>query len=75
MKKPQVYHIAGKNYVQGDDVDLSDEEIFDPSGRRITEQILDELLEESFVRGIGRPSLTAPAVHSPEVKDDHTSFN
>ena len=68
MKKPKVYHIAGKNYVQGRDVDLSDEEIFDATGRRITEKLLDELLEESFVRGIGRPSLTAPAVHSPEVK-------
>ena len=68
MRKPKVYRIAGKDYVQGKDVNLSKEAIFTTNGQRITEELLEEIVQESFVRGIGRPSLTAPTVHSPEIK-------
>ena len=68
MRKPKVYRIAGKDYVQGKDVNLSKEAIFSANGQRITEELLEEIVQESFVRGIGRPSLTAPTVHSPEIK-------
>lgn len=68
MRKAKVYRIAEKEYVQGRDIDLSKEALFNSKGQRITEELLDELIQESFVRGIGRPSLTAPTVHSPEIK-------
>lgn len=68
MRKPKVYRIAEKDYVQGRDIDLSEEALFNSKGQRITEELLDEIVHESLVRGIGRPSLTAPNVHSPEIK-------
>lgn len=68
MRKPPVYRIAGEDYVQGRDINLSKEKLFNSKGQRITEELLDEVVQESFVRGIGRPSLTAPTVHSPEIK-------
>ena len=68
MRKPPIYRIAGRDYVQGRDINLSKEKLFNSKGQRITEELLDEVVQESFVRGIGRPSLTAPTVHSPEIK-------
>lgn len=56
-------------YVSGPDVDRDSEVVLDQHGRRITERRA-QVLAEDAVRRVraGRPSLTAPGEHSPQVK-------
>ena len=39
MRKAKVYRIAEKDYVQGRDIDLSKEALFNSKGQRITEEL------------------------------------
>lgn len=56
------------NYVLGPDIDLDAEEVTDNTGRRITEARAEELGREAIAKAVGRPSLSAPGQHSPEIK-------
>ncbi len=55
-------------YTIGPDVDLDEEEIYTPSGHRLTDAVADEIAGDALrqVRA-GRPSLTGPGQHSPQV--------
>lgn len=56
-------------YTIGPEIDLDEEIVLDANGRRITEARAVEIANETLVRvGAGRPSLTAPGQHSPEIK-------
>ena len=58
-----------RRYVAGPDIDLDVETVTDKRGRRITERRAQEIAAETLVRaGVGRPSLSGPGTHSPEVK-------
>ncbi len=63
----EVITILGEKYVLGPDVDLDKEVILDGNGNRITNEMCEEIVEEVH-RVLGRPSLTAPKVVSPEIK-------
>lgn len=54
-------------YVLGRDIDLDTEVVLDKDGTRITEKRAQEIVQE-VINCVGRPSLTGPATHSPEVK-------
>ncbi|MDR0990653.1 MAG: ribbon-helix-helix protein, CopG family [Propionibacteriaceae bacterium] len=49
-----------------DTVDLETEQFYDTAGHRITEESNQRLVEEVH-RTIGRPSLTGPGQHSPQL--------
>lgn len=49
----------------GPDVDLERDDVRTTTGRRLTEEVVEEFVTEA--RSAGRPSLTAPGVHSPSV--------
>lgn len=55
-------------YTVGPDIDLNEEVVLDRDGQRITEERAQQIAEETLneVRR-GRPSLTAPGMHSPHV--------
>ncbi len=56
-------------YVAGPDIDLDVEIVTDKAGRRITERRAQQIAADTLVRaGVGRPSLTRPGAHSPEIK-------
>jgi hypothetical protein len=55
-------------YTFGPDIDLDREVILDKDGRRITEARAEQIVEEVIEAVFGRPSLTSPGKHSPEVK-------
>lgn len=55
-------------YVLGPDVDLDAEEIIDSTGQRITEARAEQLGRDAIDKVVGRPSLSAPGQHSPEIK-------
>jgi hypothetical protein len=57
-----------QKYTLGPDVDLDQEVILDKAGRRITEARAEEMVKEVLEAVYGRPSLTSPGKHSPEVK-------
>ncbi len=58
-----------RKYVLGPDVDLDQEVVLDKSGRRVTEADAERIAEETLqALGRGRPSLTGPGEHSPEIK-------
>ena len=58
-----------RKYVAGPDIDLDVEVVRDKKGRRITERRAQEIAAETLVKaGAGRPSLTGPGTHSPEIK-------
>ncbi len=58
-----------RKYVAGPDIDLDVEVVLDKKGRRITERRAQEIAAAALVKvGVGRPSLTGPGTHSPEVK-------
>lgn len=53
----------------GPDIDLDVEIVKDKKGRRITERRARAIAVETLVKaGVGRPSLTGPGSHSPEIK-------
>lgn len=54
-------------YELGRDIDLDTEVVLDKDGSRITEKRAQEIAKE-VINSVGRPSLTGPAMHSPEVK-------
>ena len=70
MAKKKVVEVLGKKYVWGPDIDFDKEVVLDQNGVRYTNARIDEMVREieEFGPYVGRPSLTAPAVHSPEVK-------
>ena len=52
----------------GADVDLEAEDVRTSTGRRLTDTVVDELVEAATeARGVGRPSLSSPGVRSPSV--------
>ena len=67
MAKKQTVTVLGVEYVLGPDVDLDKEVLLDGNGNRITNEMCEEIVEEVH-RVLGRPSLTAPKVVSPEIK-------
>ena len=62
--------ILGKAYVWGPDIDFDKEVVLDNNGERYTNARIDAMVKEIEEHGpyVGRPSLTAPTVHSPEIK-------
>lgn len=59
--------------------DISDESVILPSGRKLTEDIRQEIIEDTRrAARVGRPSLSQPGRHSPQIgvrlpEDDHTA--
>jgi len=53
--------------VVGPDINLDRTVVLDKDGSRITERRA-RVIAREVVNSVGRPSLTAPATHSPEVK-------
>ncbi len=49
-------------------VDLDDEIILDRNGKRVTSAYVERILKKDLGVIIGRPSLTGPKIHSPEIK-------
>lgn len=62
MKKAKVKYTIGRY------VDLDKEVVLDTNGRRITEARARQIAKEVHEFAVGRPSLTSPGVHSPEIK-------
>ena len=57
-------------YTLGPDIDLETEVVVDARGERITQARVEEMVREArqeHSRRAGRPSLSAPAEHSPHV--------
>jgi hypothetical protein len=56
-------------YVAGPDIDLDVEIVKDGKGRRLTERRARAIATNTLAKvGVGRPSLTGPGTHSPEIK-------
>lgn len=70
MKQVQVKGPDGirRTYVLGPDVDLDNEVVIMPTGERLTNAVVDRIVDEVHATMAGRPSLTAPGTRSPEVK-------
>jgi hypothetical protein len=51
----------------GTDVDLDDEEVYLANGRRLTEQIAEELAQRALARHRGRPSVTGESARTPSL--------
>ena len=70
MSEKKPLKILGKDYVWGPDVDFDKEVFLDQNGVRYTNARIDAMVKEIEEHGpyVGRPSLTAPNVHSPEIK-------
>ena len=49
----------------GPDVDLDTEEMLTADGRRLTGEVVGEIVEEARTRRRGRPSVTGGKVHTP----------
>lgn len=62
MKKAKVKYTIGRY------VDLDKEVVLDTNGRRITEARARQIVREVHELAVGRPSLSSPGVHSPEIK-------
>lgn len=62
--------ILGKDYLWGPDIDFDKEVVLDNNGERYTNARIDAMVRDIEEHGpyVGRPSLTAPTVHSPEIK-------
>ena len=70
MKRKETSQILVKKYEEGPDVDFDKEVFLDQNGVRYTNARIDAMVKEIEEHGpyVGRPSLTAPTVHSPEIK-------
>jgi len=70
MKRKDVSPVLAKKYVEGPDIDFDKEVVLDSNGERYTNARIDAMVKEIEEHGpyVGRPSLTAPNVHSPEIK-------
>lgn len=69
--------MSTKHYTLGGP-DIPDEEVVLPDGRRLTEKVRQEIIDETraAARKAGRPSLTRPGRHSPQIgvrlsEEDH----
>ncbi len=60
--------VQGKSYTLGSDIDLDKEILLDNNGVRITNEYVERILKENEHLFQGRPSLSAPRVHSPQLK-------
>ena len=49
-------------------VDLENEIVLDKRGKRVTNAYVERILKKDLGVIIGRPSLTGPKIHSPEIK-------
>ncbi len=73
MRKRKTTHVMLPNGHRieveiGPDVDLEKEVVIMPSGERLTNAVVDRIVDEVHAAMAGRPSLTAPGTRSPEVK-------
>ena len=70
MKRRSVAQTRSSKYIEGPDVDFDKEVFLDQNGVRYTNARIDAMVKEIEEHGpyVGRPSLTAPTVHSPEIK-------
>ena len=70
MKKVKIMGPDGKRrtYQLASDVDLNQEPVPLPNGAHMTDADVTRIVEAVHVGLAGRPSLTAPGTHSPEVK-------
>ena len=70
MSEKKPLKILGKDYAWGPDVDFDKEVFLDNKGERYTNARIEAMVKEIEEHGpyVGRPSLTAPTVHSPEIK-------
>ena len=55
-------------YTLGPDIDLNKTVIRDRNGKRITNARAEKMALEAIEKVVGRPSLTAKSVESPQVK-------
>jgi len=62
MKKPKTTYTLGRY------IDLDKEVALDSNGKRITEAKARKIAREVHELAVGRPSLSSPGVHSPEIK-------
>ena len=60
--------IRGKSTEKSRYVDLDNEIILDKNGKRVTSAYVERILKQDIGVIIGRPSLTGPKIHSPEIK-------
>ena len=63
--KTQHFHIPQDAEI-GEDIDLDAEDVRMADGARLTESGAEDLTEE-ILHKAGRPSLTAPGMHSPQI--------
>ena len=70
MKPKAAEPVQSPKYIEGPDVDFDKEVFLDQNGVRYTNARIDAMVKEIEEHGpyVGRPSLTAPTVHSPEIK-------
>ena len=70
MKRKEQQPVLEKKYEEGPDIDFDKEVVLDNNGERYTNARIDAMVKEIEEHGpyVGRPSLTAPTVHSPEIK-------
>lgn len=59
---------AKTTYTLGRYIDLDKEIVLDSTGRRITEARARQIARRTHDLAVGRPSLSSPGVHSPEIK-------
>jgi predicted HicB family RNase H-like nuclease len=57
-----------RKYIVGPDVDLDLEVVFLPDGSRLTNKLAAKMARDAIKQVRGRPSLTAVAVESPQLK-------
>lgn len=70
MKRKDVSPVSAKRYEEGPVIDFDKEVVLDRNGERYTNARIEAMVKEIEEHGpyVGRPSLTAPTVHSPEIK-------
>jgi hypothetical protein len=57
-----------RKYIVGPDVDLESEVVLLPDGTRLTNKLAAKMARDAIKQVRGRPSLTAVAVESPQLK-------
>ena len=57
-----------RKYIVGPDVDLNSEFVLLPDGTRLTNKLAAKMARDAIKQVRGRPSLTAVAVESPQLK-------